>query len=365
MTATSRESQSPLSREAAERATARIAAFREELEALEAAGLLALDAATKERVRAFHEARIAQWRRDFDVDASLDARRLGWGMKVASFVAALALAAAVFFLCRRFWGHLPTAVQVTFLIAASLGSTLTSLHFAARERYSYFAKLFGLVACVCFGLNIALLGRIFNLAPAPEFFLLLSLFAALLAYACEARLLLAAAVCCLTAWLGARTGTFWGIYWLGFGERPETFFPAALCLFALSLVPHRRLPDFPPSYRIWAALCLFLPMLLLSHWGGGSLMPFAARHIEWFYQIAGFAAAAVVVALGIRRNWPETAQCGVVFFSIFLYTKFFDWCWDWMPKYLFFFLVGLTALLVLIVLRRLRAARQEQAEAPT
>ena len=63
---------------------------------------------------------------------------------------------------------------------------------------------------------------------------------------------------------------------------------------------------------------------------------------------------AAVVALGIRRNWPETAQCGVVFFSIFLYTKFFDWWWDWMPKSLFFLVIGLTALLVLLILRRLR-----------
>ena len=84
-----------------------------------------------------------------------------------------------------------------------------------------------------------------------------------------------------------------------------------------------------------------------------------------FVFVAGFGRSIVnaVVALGIRRDWPETAQCGVVFFTLFLYTKFFDWWWDWMPKYLFFFLVGLTALLVLIALRRMRAARQRQAEA--
>ncbi len=29
---------------------------------------------------------------------------------------------------------------------------------------------------------------------------------------------------------------------------------------------------------------------------------------------------------------------GNVFFTIFLYTKFYDWWWDWMPKYLFFLL---------------------------
>jgi hypothetical protein len=35
--------------------------------------------------------------------------------------------------------------------------------------------------------------------------------------------------------------------------------------------------------------------------------------------------------------------------------KFVDWWWDWMPKYLFFLIVGLTALALLWAFRRLRA----------
>jgi uncharacterized membrane protein len=46
---------------------------------------------------------------------------------------------------------------------------------------------------------------------------------------------------------------------------------------------------------------------------------------------------------------------GMTFFVIFLYTKFFDWWWEIMPKYLFFLVLGLTAILLLLVLRRLRA----------
>jgi hypothetical protein len=44
-----------------------------------------------------------------------------------------------------------------------------------------------------------------------------------------------------------------------------------------------------------------------------------------------------------------------VFFVIFLYTKFFDWWWEVMPKYLFFLVLGLTAVLLLFIMRRLRA----------
>ena len=57
---------------------------------------------------------------------------------------------------------------------------------------------------------------------------------------------------------------------------------------------------------------------------------------------------------------------GVVFFVIFLYTKFFDWWWEVMPRYLFFLVLALAALLCLVVLRRLRGlepgARQGVAE---
>jgi uncharacterized membrane protein len=45
---------------------------------------------------------------------------------------------------------------------------------------------------------------------------------------------------------------------------------------------------------------------------------------------------------------------GVTFFVIFLYTKFYNWWWEVMPKYLFFLVVGLSAVLLLFVFRRLR-----------
>jgi uncharacterized membrane protein len=38
-----------------------------------------------------------------------------------------------------------------------------------------------------------------------------------------------------------------------------------------------------------------------------------------------------------------------------MYTKFFVWWWESMPKYLFFLVLGLTAVLLLLVLRRFRS----------
>ena len=57
---------------------------------------------------------------------------------------------------------------------------------------------------------------------------------------------------------------------------------------------------------------------------------------------------------------------GVTFFVIFIYTKLFDWWWEIMPKYLFFLLMSLIAILCLVIFKRLhksdRATGQPAAE---
>ncbi|HFH2915294.1 TPA: DUF2157 domain-containing protein, partial [Pseudomonas aeruginosa] len=174
-------------------------------------------------------------------------------------------------------------------------------------------------------------------------------------YLCNARLLLAAAILCVMGFIAARVGTWGGGYWLGVGERPENFFPAAALIFAVPLCfEQRNFSGFAVIYRVFALLGLFLPMLVLANWGSGSYLALPSALIEGLYQVAGFVAAALVIWLGARRNWADVSNTGITFFVIFLYTKFFDWWWEAMPKYLFFLVLGLSALLILLVLRRLR-----------
>ena len=45
---------------------------------------------------------------------------------------------------------------------------------------------------------------------------------------------------------------------------------------------------------------------------------------------------------------------------IYLYTKLFDWWWDWLPKYIFFLLLGLVAIGLLFALKRLRSYTKGQ-----
>jgi len=345
----------PLSRNTAQRRADQIHHFRRELEQLAAEGVLQLGVEQRQRLDAHQEMLLAELTREFDIDGDIRSRQLSWGMRIASLLGALALAASVFFLFRQFWGMFPEWTQVGILVVASLTTFAATLITRQRDATGYFTKLCAMVAFACFVLNVAMVGQIFNITPSDKALLPWAVYGLLLAYLCDLRLLLGAGLVCLLAFIAARVGTWSGVYWIHFGERPENFLPAALALFVLpTLFRHERYDQFPAVYRLVGLLSFFLPVLILSHWGHGSYLAWPVATIEHVYQIAGFIFGALVIWLGLRRQWTETANTGVVFFVIFLYTKFYDWWWESMPKYLFFLVLGLTAVLVLLVMKRLR-----------
>jgi hypothetical protein len=335
-----------------------IAGFRRELQRLEGEGVLILGEAQRQAIRSHHDRLLAELSRSFDVDRSREARQLSLGMRIASFLGAVALAASVFFLFYQFWGLLDTPAQLAVLIGAPLILFVATLQVARRDTSGYFVKLLAMVAFACFVLNLVMLGAIFNITPSDNALLVWAAYAFLLAYALEVRLLLAAGILCLIAFLSARAGTTSGMYWLYFGMRPENFLPAGFLLFVYPmLVDQRRLPGFAALYRIFGLLTLFLPILVLGNWGQGSYLTLDNAFIEDFYQVAGFVLSGAAIWLGVRRHWNEVVNTGNTFFVIFLYTKFYDWWWDIMPKYLFFLVIGLSAVLFLLIFRRLRHTR--------
>lgn len=343
-----------MSKAGAQRRADQIGAFRAELAIIEEEKVILLSDSQRAAIAGYHRDCLARLTSAFDVDASRRDKQLSLGMKIASFLGALGLAASVFFLFYQFWGGFSTSVQTIILIVAPLIGLTVTMIVSEREKTGYFSKLCGLVTLACFVLNLSMLGQIYNIAPSPNAFLVWAVFAFLLAYASDARLLLAAGILALAAFLSARTGTWSGCYWLHFGERPENFFPAALLLFAASWLPHHRYSGFAAIYRVFALLLALIPILILANWGRISYLDLSSATIENIYQIAGFVLSAVAIWLGIRTGAPEMVNTGNVFFTIFLYTKFYDWWWNWMPKYLFFLLIGLTAIVMLLVLKRLR-----------
>ena len=348
------------SRTAAQERADDIQVFRRELQQLELDGVIQLSAAQHTDLSVYHDELLSQYAQTLDIDPSQQARQLTLGMRIASLLGALALAASVFFLFYQFWGKYSSTMQLMLLMSASLVSFAMTVYINGKDASGYFTKLAAMVAFVCFVLNVAILGQIYNIQPTDKALLLWAGYALFLAYSFELRLLLAAGILCIIAYISARTGTIGGMYWLDFGLRPENFFPAAAALFLIpQLVSQQRFPGFSAIYRVYALLSFFLPVLVLANWGQASYLDLDRKLIEGFYQLTGFCASASLIWLALRRNWPETVNTCVSFFILFLYTKFFDWWWNSMPKYLFFLLLGLISVLLLFILRRLRTASIE------
>ncbi|WP_019028005.1 DUF2157 domain-containing protein [Colwellia piezophila] len=332
-----------------------IYAFQQEMLELENDDVLMIPAEHVSKVEDHHRQLLLKLSSMYDVDTSIQAKQLTLGMKIASLFGALAMAISLFFLFYQFWGYLSTTIQVAILIIAPVVLFLLALHLAQQEKNSYFSKIAALVSLSCFVLNLSMLGQIFNITPSPNAFVIWAAFSFTLAYACNARLLLFFGIVCVSSFIAMKMGSWSGMYWISFGERPENFIIPSLVIFILPhFANHKHFTGFDSIYRVMAMIMLFLPVLILSNWGEISYLSWSSDTIEGFYQLIGFVLSAAAIWLGVKRHWGEVTNTGNVFFILFLYTKLFDWWWDSIPKYIFFFVLGLTALLALMVFKRIR-----------
>jgi hypothetical protein len=336
-----------------------VRAFRAEQALLTNQGLLSLPEDTASTIRQYHDELLHELQQSQDVDLSDSAKSLSLGMQIVSFLGASALAASLFFLFYQYWGYFSTVTQVAILVAAPLLTLALALWVRRLDASGYYAKLAALVSFSSWVLNIVMFGSIFNMTPSPNAFAVFALYGFLLAYLLQVRLLLAAAMICTFIFIGAQFGTWMGSYWIYVGESPEHFFLPALLLFAVPVFFNQdRFHGFATIYQILSAIVFFIAVLISANWGGGSYLPWSNSVIEGSYQVLGFVASALLVFYGIRTHATKLMLTGNVFFALFLYTKFFDWWWEWLPKYVFFLLIGLTAILAMMVFNRLRKLQQ-------
>jgi hypothetical protein len=177
----------------------------------------------------------------------------------------------------------------------------------------------------------------------------------ILAYGYRLRLLLVVGLVVLNTSLAAVLLHWSGSYWPNFLMRPEGFLPGSLILIAYALSKHsRRHAGFDPIYRVLGIVFLVAPTLLLGMFGSLSYLSIGVQPIEISYQLLGFLMSAAGIWLGIARHWKEVVYTSTFFFVALLFLEFFNWWWDWMPKYLFFLIIALTSVAVMIGLKRLR-----------
>ncbi len=350
----------PSNKKQAQERIDRIHAFRNELASLSEEGIFNLSSKAKETISHYHSHLIAKFSNQFDTDSSDTEKKMSLGMRILTFLGGLALCASIFFFFYQIWGHISTSLQIIILILTPILS-LVLMNWAARvEKTLYYASLLALLAFVCFVLNLHVLGQIFNIAPSQNAFLIWGLFGIFLAYYLGLKLLLVAGLLCILGYISATVGVWSGLYWLSFGERPENFIIAGFMILLVPIIfKHRSFYDFPWIYYLVGLLSIFISVLILSNWGGGSYLLFDSSNIEIFYQTFGFIISAIVAGLGIRFKQNGVTNIGVTFFTIFLYTKFFDWWWDLFPKYLFFLIISGITIGLLAIFKTLRKNLKE------
>jgi uncharacterized membrane protein len=337
-----------------------VGAFARELGELEREGVLRLEPGDRVRVDDYHARLLERLARSFDVDSTERQRRMSLGMRIASLVGAVTLSAAVVLFFNRVWGLLATPAQLAVLAAAPL-ILLGAVGVAARrERTLYVASILAITAAAAFILDINVVGVIFNMRPSAVALALWAAFALALAYAYGLRLLLAGGLTMALGFVCVAVARAAGLDMSVSIGRPEPILASGALVFAASRLPfNRRRPGFPETWRLVGAVAVLLPIIFLSTWAGVfSYLPWPERVTGSLYDVAGFVLGAAGIWFGIRAGWSEVVQVATGFLVIFVFAKCFDWWWDWMPRYLFFLLLGGLAVAVLVVLGRIRARQR-------
>lgn len=339
----------------AQQSADRIRLLRQELATPELQQVLGLTPDQQIRFDEWSNAQLTELAQQFDVDTSAFQKRVSWGMRIASTLGGIAICVAVVLLFMRYWGYLDTSLQVAIVVVVPLLALVAAEFAAARERTLYFTGLLALVAFASFVMNLTVVGNIFNINSTERALLAWGGFALLLAYRFGLRLQLALGLLLLISYCAASVTAQFGYRWLDFEQRPEPVaFLALLTFYAPLVIQHRRHGHFPPVYRLVGAIVFFLSVVSLADWGIPSYLPFSQKNVERLYEFVGLLTSAGAIWLGITRNWNSVVNTSAIAFAIFLFTRLYRWWWDWMPKYLFFAVIGALGIALVLAFKRVR-----------
>ena len=352
------EKSHPVSSKAeAQRRADQIAAFRDEVAALQDEGVLRLADADLASITAHQDRLLRHFAREFDVDRTDAERRMSVGMVIASLFGAGALTAAVVSFVYRMWGSLSTTAQVGLVTIAPVAALAVTLVAARIEKTRYVASLFAIVACAAFVLQTVVLAAIFNLRSSPHAVGLFGLFALAVAIPWRLALPFALGATAVAIYVPALAMWAFGLSWTNVMGRPELIgLSAAAAAGALARAPS----ELTRVARILLLVQALTVLLLMANAGPPSIWPIGADAVEPLYQVVSVLVTMALLVIGIRGNSNDLTVLGTLFGGAFLLSRFVDWWWEWMPKYLFFLILAAAAL---AWLWGLRLARRRFAEA--
>ena len=342
-------------------------------------------------------------------------RKLGRGVTILVNLGAILLAAGLIIFFAANWVEFGRAAKIASLFALTLFFYLVGFELTEEGRWSFPKLGLALVflGCVMFGVDILLLALIYDLTAENAWALLLDTLVWLaIAYLLRSRLILFLALIGVTSWFGAQVGYFWGGYWIYLG-RPYHFIGLGLGLVAVGGIhAWRGRRDFAAPFALVGLLLVYLSTLILSifdlqrglalDWSGPLTVwlmlygPFlfalgavAVLHLRWQQAaltdppalLALFLSALLLLCTGIawmpghRAVWfillltllssagiylgiawesPVFLNTSLTFFAINVYTRYYEYCWEVMPKSLFFVLGGATLMAGGIYIERIR-----------
>jgi uncharacterized membrane protein len=328
-------------------------------------------------------------------------RRLGRGVTILINLGAIVLAAGLLVFFASNWVEFGRTAKIASLFLLTAGFYLAGIELT-EGRWDFPALGLALVflGCVMFGVDILLLALIYDVTARHAWALLLDTGIWLAtAYVLRSRLVLVLGLLGLTAWFGAEVGYCWGGYWIYLG-RPFHFLGlGALLLAAGGLHAWRGERRFAAAYAMVGLLLIYLSTLILSIFD----VQRGFRAVEWQAPLSVWAMLygpyllTIVALVYLHLHWPRAVltdppvqavafllilmvllsiiawmpghrevwfillltlltlggiylgiawesavflNTSLVFFAINLYTRFYEYFWDAMPKSLFFILGG-------------------------
>jgi hypothetical protein len=342
-------------RAAAERRVHRILAFRDECDALRREGHLPVGDEALAAIAAYHDGLLASLTREHDVDASEATGRLSWGMRVASFLGAVALTASAYAGVSRYWGRLDEFWQVLLLAALPVAALAGVEISARRERTLHVAGLFALAAFGCIWLAIIGVARVVDVVPAPPVLWLGTLAAFALAAGYGFRIVFGGAVLALILSMAASLAWVAGTDWRVGLERLEPVAMSALAVLLMGRGLEQSGPGFGAVSRAASATVLLAALLLLSSSAGLSHLTLAPWIVETGYQAVFVLVSLTIIVVGLLRRRPELVTPAATLFTIFLLVRLVDWFWEAVPAWAFFLMLAGLAFGGIALLRRLRA----------